>query len=1119
MRFRGKGLSSFSILLASLVAIAAAVSPLPAAGQEDYLLLQQPALNERQIVFVFAGDLWSVPREGGEARRLTSGPGLESSPAFSPDGSQIAFTGEYDGNVDVFVIPTEGGVPRRLTWHPGADAVLGWTPDGKSVLFTSGREAFSRFNELFTVGLEGGPVEKLPLPQGNEGALSPDGKRIAYVPHARAFYAWKRYRGGRTTPIWIADLADSRIEKIPRDNSNDFCPIWAGEKVYFLSDRDGPVTLFAYNLKSKTVSRAVENRGLDFKSASAGPGAIVFEQFGGLCLYDLKSGSSRRVPVSVRGDMPEVRERYENVGNVLTGAGLSPNGVRAVFEARGEVITVPAEKGDARDITNTPGVMERSPAWSPDGKTIAYFSDESGEYELHLKPQSGTGESVKISLGDKPSFYFTPVLSPDSKKIAYLDCHWTIWYVDLDSQKPVRVDKDLFWGGFDYLVPAWSPDSKWLAYTKRLENYMGAVFLYSLETGRSAQVTDGMSDAKDPVFDTDGKYLYFTASTDAGASLQPDIHSFSRPVTRSVYLAVLSKDEPSPLAPESDEEKGKEDKGKEDKPADDKKPGDAKPEAAKDKAAPAVKIDLDNILQRILALPLPARNYSGLQAGKAGVLLALESIAPLPGADGPSGVTVHRFDLKARRSDVVLAGVDFFQMAQNGEKYIFSQARRWSIGTLKPMPPAGAPPAPPSAAGSGANVLATDSLEVRVDPRAEWRQMYREVWRHEREFFYDPNFHGFDIASAEKKYEPYLEHIVSRRDINYLFAEMLGDMRVGHLGVGGGDLPDVNRVPTGLLGADYTVENGRFRFARIYNGENWNPRLQAPLTQPGVNVAVGDYLLAVNGREVTAKNSVYSFFENTAGKSVLLKVGPNSDGKGAREVTVVPVAGETGLRHYSWVEANRRYVDKVTGGRVAYVYMPDTAFGGYTNFNRYFYAQVGKQAAVIDERFNGGGNLATDIIELLQRRLMSLVATRDGRDEVQPQGAIFGPKVMIINETAGSGGDAMPWYFKYAGVGSLIGTRTWGGLVGRAFAPTLMDGGFVSAPSSGVWSPEGKWIAENVGVAPDIEVERSPELVRKGKDPQLDKAIEVVTAELAKKPVLMPKRPAFPNLHKDNNKY
>jgi tricorn protease len=601
-------------------------------------------------------------------------------------------------------------------------------------------------------------------------------------------------------------------------------------------------------------------------------------------------------------------------------------------------------------------------------------------------------------------------------------------------------------------------------------------------------------------------------------------------VSRSIYLVVLSKDDPSPFAPESDEEKAADEKPA----AGDKAPADAKgaapaatpqkpaaqgaepgtapqkPDAPAAKPPVAVKVDLPGILQRVLAIPMPARNYEGLQAGKGGVLLALEAPTVFGAGSGP-GLTVHRYDLKARRADVALSGVAFFEVARNGEKALYQQGARWFLAALRPMAAPGAP-APAAPAGPPATgALATDGIEVRVNPRAEWRQMYREAWRIQREFFYDPNYHGLDLAAAEKQYEPFLERVASRSDLNYLFSDMLGEITVSHLGAGGGTTPEVRRVQTGLLGADYAIENGRYRIVKIYDGENWNPQLRAPLTQPGVNVAAGEYLLAVNGRPLMAADSVYSFFEGTVGKSVVLRVGPQPSTDGSREVTVVPVASEQALRNFSWIEDNRRYVDRMSNGRIAYVYMPDTAFGGYTFFNRYFYAQVGKDGVIVDERFNGGGNLATDIAEQLGRRLMSMVATRDGENEVQPQGAIFGPKAMLVNEMAGSGGDAMPWYFRKAGLGPLIGKRTWGGLVGRAYGLPLMDGGYVGSPSSAVWDPAtSQWIAENVGVAPDIEVEQDPALVRQGKDPQLDKAIEVVMAALGKTPRSDPKRPAYP---------
>lgn len=1107
------------ILLALLFGLFSA----PSLAANNYWLAREPTLNETHIVFTFAGDLWKTPRSGGHAVRLTSGSGTEHTPVFSPDGRLIAFTGEYDGNVDVFVVDAEGGVPRRLTWHPASDTALSWTPDGKRVLFTSDRETYSRFSQLFTIGLDGGPAEKVPLPMGYEGSYSEDGSHLAYVPIRRANSTWKRYRGGMATPIWVADLSDSSIQKIPREGSNDNTPMWVGDRIYFLSDRDGPFTLYCYETESRRVSRLIDNRGLDFKSASAGPGAIVYEQFGGLHLYDLKSGETSKVEVRIRGDFPEVRPHFVAVGRGLNIADVSPNGVRAVFEARGEIVTVPAKKGAARNLTNTTGVMERYPVWSPKGGRIAYFSDESGEYALHVSSQDGRGEVVKIPLGE-PAYYASPRWSPDGKKIAYTDSRLTLWYVDLEERKPVKVDHDLYYPGGD-LHPVWSPDGQWLAYGRQLENYLTAVFVYSLAEKETRQVTDGLSDARYPAWDRSGKYLYFTASTDVGPSLQPDLHSIRSDMSRSVYLAVLSKDEDSPFTPESDEEKAAE-KESEEKPEADPPSEQAKGESneeQKEKAPekPAKKdngkdetelrIDFENLDQRILAVPTPARRYVGLTAGVEGEIFLVE--APPRGSQDRS-YQVHRYSLKMRQSDQPFGGLQDFALAHNGKKALLRQGNNWKIASVPPLRPQSG--SRPSQGGLPGDTLGTSDIRVKIDPRAEWKQMFHEAWRYQRDFFYDPNHHGLDLSAAEERYEPYLENLAAREDLNYLFSEMLGEMTVGHLRAGGGDLPGVRRVPTGLLGADYEVANGRYRFKRVYDGENWNPELKAPLTQPGVNVVAGEYLLAVNGQSVAATDNLYRFFEQTVGKPVVLRVGPDPDEEGSREVTVVPVAGERGLRNLAWIEGNRRWVSQATDDRVAYIYMPDTSFGGITSFNRYFYAQAGKDAAIVDERFNGGGLLATDIVEILGRdTIMSKVATRYGRDSVQPQGAVFGPKVMLINEYAGSGGDAMPWYFKRAGVGKLIGKRTWGGLVGRAGTPPLMDGGRVSSPTSAVYNPHtGQWEVENVGVSPDIEVEFDPALCRQGRDPQLEKAVQVILEELKNNPPAQLKRPEYPNYHR-----
>jgi len=1063
-----------------------------AVSNDKPLLLRHPSLSRTQIVFSFANDLWTVNREGGDAIRLTTGAGIESEPFFSPDGSQIAFTGEYDGNVDVFVIPASGGTPKRLTWHPSPDHVVGWTPDGKQIIFSSNRSSYSNFSRLFTVAAEGGVETQLPLDRAVEGAYSPDGTKLAYVPTDQWQRAWKRYRGGQTKPIWIATLSDSGITKIPRNNSNDFNPMWVGDTVYFLSDRNGPVSLFAYETKSKQVTELVKNSGLDFKAAAASNDAIVYEQFGSLHIYDLKTRKEHPVTVRIAGDLPEIRAHFRKFApNEIHAAGISPTGARAIFVAHGDVFTVPAEKGDVRNLTKTTAVMEREPAWSPDGKSIAYFSDASGEYALEIRDQIGLGEPRSLSLGKSPTFPYSPRWSPDSKKIAYTDKKLNVWFLDLEKGTPEKIDTDTY-AGPTSLNPAWSPDSKWIAYTKKLKSHLHAVFVFSLEQGKTFQLTDGMSDAADAAFDKDGKYLYFAASTDAALSNGwLDMSSMQRPETRSVYVAVLAKDQPSPLAPESDEEK----------PADVKKPDDAKKDVA-------VKIDLDNIGQRILALPIPALNYTSLSAGKPGVLFLLEApaVQSLSGPFAPPQFTLHMFDLKTRKTDKIREGIGGVIISANGEKMLYRQGQQYFITAAGKQPPG-----PPEAA----HPLALDSMEAFVDPKAEWEHMYHQVWRDERDFFYDPGLHGLNKEEIEKRYEPYLANIATREDLNYLFEEMLGELTVGHMFVGGGDHPDVKRVRGGLLGADYSVENGRYRFARVYNGENWNPRLTAPLTQPGVNVAAGEYLLAVQGREVRPPENLYSFFEETAGKSITVRVGPDPGGANSRELTVVPVPDERGLRNFAWIEDNRRKVDQLSGGRVGYVYLPDTSVGGYTNFNRYFFSQVGKEAVIVDERFNGGGSIADYVIDYLRRPLLGRFTMREGEDITVPMEGIFGAKVMITNEMAGSGGDAMPWLFRKSGIGPLVGMRTWGGLVGHYGGPgDLIDGGNIGTPDLAFYNLEGSWDIENHGVSPDYEVEMDPKLVRQGHDPQLEKGVEVALDRLKKNPVNYGTRPSYPNYQK-----
>jgi tricorn protease len=1057
-----------------------------AAAQTPKVLARRPALAGTRIVFSYAGDLWTVPRTGGDAVRLTSGEGQESNPVVSPDGTLVAFSGQYDGNTDVFTVPVTGGVPKRLTWHPQADIPLAFTPDGKRILIRSARLSPNNTGRLFTIPLDGGFAEEVPLPMAEAAALSPDGQRLAYTPVA-GWDVWKRYRGGRMPSIWIANLADSKVEKIPAANSNDTNPMWTAGRIWFLSDRNGRVSLWSYDPSSKRVAEALPNTGLEFKSASAAGETIVIEQFGQVLLYDIRSGKAQPVTIRVNADLPGMRPYYDKVGARFRSPAISPAGARVALEARGEILTVPAEKGDTRNLTNSSGVADRSPAWSPDGRLVAWLSDESGEYALHVGPQSGLGEVRKYEL--PPAFYFDPRWSPDSKKILLRDSNLALHYYDLDARKLVKIDQDSYDSPFRAEINAsWSPDSRWVAYTKLLKNHLRAVHVYSLVEGQMHQITDGLSDARHAAFDRGGRYLYFTASTNVGlGSGWLDMSSLDRQSTRNAYLIVLRKDDPSPLLPESDEER----------PEEPKKPEPPKPDAAK---AAETRIDLDSIGQRILSLPIPARAVAGLDTAKNGAVFLHEAQSAF--GQAPAGGTLHKFDLKTRKFEKFLDDVSAFQISANGEKMLFRQAQRWAIcGTA-------AAPRP------GEGTLKTDALEVRVDPPAEWRQMYREAWRIERDFFYDPNLHGVPVPRMKDLYAGFLDAIAHRADFTYLLVDMLGELSAGHTFVSGGAFPEVKTVPVGLLGADYRIENNRYRFARVYSGENWNPGLRAPLTAPGVNVQAGEYLLAVNGRDVAAADEVYRYFEGASDRQTVLRVGPNPDGSGSREVTVIPVPDESGLRNLAWIEDNRRLVDRLSGGRLGYVYLPNTSTQGYANFNRWFFAQTGKQGIVLDERFNGGGFVADYIIDYLRRPLWNFFTTRAGETFTTPMNGIFGPKAMVINEYAFSGGDAMPWYFRAAKIGPLVGKRTGGGLIGNTgFVPPLLDGGSVTAPNLAFYNLKGQWDVENNGVAPDVEVELDPALWRQGRDAQLEKAVEILLEELKKSPPPTYPRPAYPNFH------
>ena len=1065
---------------------------------KDTGLLTQPAIGSTQIAFVYASDLWTADPDGRNARRLTTDIGLEMSPVFSPDGGFIAFSGQYDGNTDVYVVSASGGVPKRLTWHPGADIVQGFTPDGSAVLFTSGRFTFhtGRYTQLFTVPVGGGFPEQLKIPHAFRAVYSPDGTRLAYNPLYDAFTQWKHYRGGTASVIWIFDTKDNSIEKIPQPEgrANDPGPMWIGDKVFFRSDRNGEFNIFSYDTKSKAIKQLTDHKDFPVINASSGGGRIIYEQAARLHVLDPETGKSTKLAIGVAADLGELRERFAKGSSWIRNSAISPTGARVAFEFRGEIVTAPAEKGDPRNLTETPGVNERSPIWSPDGKSIAYFSDVSGEYELVVRSQDGKGVAKRFKLTGT-GFFDSPVWSPDSRKISYNDNSGSLYFIDLKTGAAKKVADDTLMPPSSY--SNWSTDSRWIVYTLNTNTNIQRVYVYSLDGDKSTAITDGLSEVSEPVFDAGGKYLYFFASTDAGPVKQWfDQSSADMRQTNAIYVAALTKDAASPLAKESDEEKGVPDKEKAE-PEKTKNAKDAKDAAAK--PVEPVAIDFDGLNERILALPIPAGSYRGLQAGEAGQLYYLENPPDIGSAAGPdAGASLHKYDFKQRKDEVTLTGVDGYRISADRKKIGFRSREAWSIV------PAGQKPE------LGKGKIDTEAVEVRVDPLAEWNQIFNEAWRINRDYFYATNMHGADWKAMREKYAAFLPDLSCRNDLNRVIQWMCSELGVGHHRVSGGDSPyQPKTVAGGLLGADYAIENGRYRFKKVFGGLNWSPELRSPLTEPGVNVKAGEYLLAVDNKDLRPPLDLYARFENTAGKIVEITVGPNPDGTGSRTVKVVPVANEYSLRNRDWVEGNMRKVHEATNGRVAYVYVPNTAEPGHIYFKRYFFPQADKDAIIVDERFNGGGLIADYYIDILRRPVISYWNMRYGADLKTPGASIQGPKVMLIDETAGSGGDLLPWMFRKFKLGTLVGKRTWGGLVGTLDFPVLMDGGYVTAPNLAIWTEDG-WVVENEGVPPDIEVEQTPADVIAGHDPQLERAIRVILQELEKNPPQKPQRPPYP---------
>lgn len=1093
----------------SLIRIACALSLLVVAYSSgaQQALMRQPDISKTDIVFVYGGDLWTVPRTGGIARRLTANPSIKRFPKFSPDGKSIAFTGNYDGNTDVYVMPAVGGPPLRLTYHPSPSLVLGWTPDSKSILFRSGRTSYSyRFDKLFTVPLTGGMPTELAPPTGGLASFSPDGKSIAYNRIDREFATWKRYRGGEQSFISIYDLTNNHYSEIPHGPETDYYPMWRGDTIYFASDRTLTVNLFAYDLHTRALRQLTHYTDFDVEWPSLGPDAIVFQHGGRINVLSLATGDVTTVPIQVYSDMAQARPELRSVNTLIEDFAVSPSGVRAVFQARGDVFTVPAKHGDTRDITNSPGVRELHPAWSPDGRWVAYLSDRTGEYELYIRPQDGGGEETRITF-DGRIWREQPVWSPDSKSLLFSDASRKLWIVTIAGKQPKLVDSDVT----GYGNGSWSPDSKWIAYLQEQPNHFGAIRLYSTDQAKAFTISSGRYDDTDIAFDRNGKYLYLISNrTFTPSQIGPEINvNFQN--TAGVYGLVLQSDTPSPLAPESDEEKpapepskqppGKPSPPKTDAPETPAAPVDSQGTQAsksqtaaaqgsseeKPTTAPAVKpikIDLDGLYERVFVIPVGSGSFTNLAAGDDRVFYL-------------SGGAVKFYSLTDRSEKSIIAGVQGYDLNPAGTKLLYKAGDAYGIIDV----------APNQAVGAG---KLTVDLEMQTDPRAEWKEMFRDAWRMERDYYYDPNMHGLNWAGIYDRYAPLVNDAADRDDVTYLLGELVGELNTSHAYVLPTSPPGQLHVAVGLLGVDFEVAGGYYRIKKIYPGENWDPGRRSPLTDPGVNVKVGDYILAVNGVPLRTNVDPYSLFQDTVDKLVTLRVNSQPSDVGAHDVQVRPVASEQQLRYLDWVEGNRRKVEAATNGLVGYFQVPDTSGPGITEFGKGFYSQTDKNAVIVDERFNSGGFIPDFFAEKLGRKLLMMGTPRYGLSFQNPA-AIYGPRVILANEWSGSGGDAFPYMFRKNGDGPIIGMRTWGGLVGiNGFRP-LMDGGGVTVPQFGLWSPQDeKWVAENHGIDPDIEVDNRPDLVHEGHDPQLERAIAYVLDEFKKYPPPHYHHPPYP---------
>lgn len=1058
-------------------------------------LLRQPDMNSDHIVFTYGSDVWAYSFQTQETKRITSTPALEANPMLSPDGKWIAFTSNRSGTASVYIVSVEGGQPQRLTWHPNGSGVRGWTNDGKSVLYVSSREAApGRYNRLWTVPVKGGAPSLVSAQWGFSGSYSPDGKQMVIDKMSRWDGEWRAYRGGQNTPLIILDLKTSAETLLPHTNTTDIQPMYVDDDIYFLSDRDLVMNIWKYNTQSKSLTQVTKFKGSDVKWLSGDGGSLIYEREGFIYTYDIASKKSKKIDINVVGDFPWSETKIINVTRSSRSASLSPNGKRAIMESRGEIFTVPVEFGDARNITRSSGTADRAPRWSPKGDKIAWFSDEDRKgYALFTASQDGMSNKTKISIGES-KMAWNPTWSPDGKYIAFVDDDVRMRVVNLETKKIQTIDV----GGNNLersqIGLNWSPDSQWIAYEKSASNNFRQIYIWSLKDNITRAITDEFADSFSPTWDLNKKQMYFLASTNVAlGSGWANTSAMTADPSYAAYVINLDKKDKSPFKPKSDEEEVKSDASTGSATDSEKKDSKTKDKKTKDsskdnkKEAKPMTVDFEGMSRRTFALDMPSRNYWYMVAGPAGSVFIAEFVP------NSRGATLKKYTLKTGKAKDFVSGAGGVSVTANGKHMLARVNGSWKV--IKTAGP------------SGKNGKALKvNLQMKLDRMAEWEQMFEEAYRYERDYFYDPNIHGRDWKAVYKRYAPLVPFIKHRADLNYILDQVNGELSVGHSFVRGGDFPNIDRSQVGMLGANLSVDQNRYRIDRILTTESWNPGLSGPLDAPGLNIKAGYYIVGVNGKEITSNDNIFEHLDGTVGKQTILHINKEAKFKDSWTETVVPIRSENGLRTRTWVEDNRRLVDKLSNGRLGYVWVPNTGGPGYVSFNRYYFAQQDKEGAVIDERFNGGGLLDDYMVDLMTRSLRAGLTNEvpNGKAMTLPAG-ILGPKVLLINELAGSGGDFFPWVFRQQNAGKLIGMTTWGGLVKSSTHYRLIDGGSLTSPDNAVFDPnKGEWIAENKGVAPDIKVRQDAKSLEQGKDPQLERAVQELLKQLPKKRTVVP---------------